>query len=75
MPADPIITVEHLTAGYEGNVLMQALNFSVHRGEVFAHDVPLQAEVAPGALDGEKERLEPGADGCVAHGGLPPVAV
>jgi len=35
MPADPIITVEHLTAGYEGNVLMQALNFSVHRGEVF----------------------------------------
>jgi phospholipid/cholesterol/gamma-HCH transport system ATP-binding protein len=35
MPADPIITVEHLTAGYEGNVLMQDLNFSVHRGEVF----------------------------------------
>ena len=35
MPADPIITVEHLTAGYEGNVLMHDLNFSVHRGEVF----------------------------------------
>jgi phospholipid/cholesterol/gamma-HCH transport system ATP-binding protein len=35
MPADPIITVEHLTAGYDGNVLMQDLNFSVHRGEVF----------------------------------------
>jgi phospholipid/cholesterol/gamma-HCH transport system ATP-binding protein len=35
MPADPIITVEHLTAGYEGNVLMQDLNFSVRRGEVF----------------------------------------
>jgi phospholipid/cholesterol/gamma-HCH transport system ATP-binding protein len=35
MPQDPIITVEHLTAGYEGNVLMQDLNFSVHRGEVF----------------------------------------
>jgi phospholipid/cholesterol/gamma-HCH transport system ATP-binding protein len=35
MPADPIITVEHLTAGYEGNVLMQDINFSVHRGEVF----------------------------------------
>ena len=35
MPADPIITVEHLTAGYEGNVLMQDVNFSVHRGEVF----------------------------------------
>jgi len=35
MPADPIITVEHLTAGYDGNVLMQDINFSVHRGEVF----------------------------------------
>ncbi|HEX4524065.1 MAG TPA: ATP-binding cassette domain-containing protein [Casimicrobiaceae bacterium] len=35
MPADPIITVEHLTAGYEGNVLMQDINFSVQRGEVF----------------------------------------
>ena len=35
MPADPIITVEHLTAGYDGNVLMQDLNFSVQRGEVF----------------------------------------
>jgi phospholipid/cholesterol/gamma-HCH transport system ATP-binding protein len=35
MPADPIITVEHLTAGYEGNVLMQDVNFSVHRCEVF----------------------------------------
>ncbi len=35
MAADPIITVEHLTAGYEGNVLMQDINFSVHRGEVF----------------------------------------
>jgi len=35
MPADPIITVEHLTAGYDGNVLMQDINFSVQRGEVF----------------------------------------
>jgi phospholipid/cholesterol/gamma-HCH transport system ATP-binding protein len=35
MSADPIIAVEHLTAGYEGNVLMQDINFSVHRGEVF----------------------------------------
>jgi phospholipid/cholesterol/gamma-HCH transport system ATP-binding protein len=35
MPVDPIITVEHLTAGYEGNVLMQDINFSVNRGEVF----------------------------------------
>ena len=41
----------------------------VHRAEVLAHDVPLQAEVAPGALDGEEERFEAGADGCVAHGG------
>ena len=35
MPADPIITVDHLTAGYEGNVLMQDVNFSVRQGEVF----------------------------------------
>jgi phospholipid/cholesterol/gamma-HCH transport system ATP-binding protein len=35
MPIDPIITVQHLTAGYEGNVLMQDINFSVKRGEVF----------------------------------------
>ena len=35
MPADPIIAVEHLTAGYEGYVLMQDVNFSVKRGEVF----------------------------------------
>ena len=35
MPADPIIRVEHLTAGYDGNVLMQDVNFGVHRGEVF----------------------------------------
>jgi phospholipid/cholesterol/gamma-HCH transport system ATP-binding protein len=35
MPTDPIITVEHLTAGYEGYVLMQDINFSVKRGEVF----------------------------------------
>jgi len=35
MPDDPIITVEHLTAGYDGNVLMQDINFSVQRGEVF----------------------------------------
>ncbi len=35
MPADPIITVEHLTAGYDDNVLMRDINFSVNRGEVF----------------------------------------
>ena len=35
MPAEPIIVVEHLTAGYEGNVLMRDLNFTVDRGEVF----------------------------------------
>jgi phospholipid/cholesterol/gamma-HCH transport system ATP-binding protein len=35
MPADPIITVEHLTAGYDDNVLMRDINFSVQRGEVF----------------------------------------
>jgi phospholipid/cholesterol/gamma-HCH transport system ATP-binding protein len=35
MSADPIITVQHLSAGYEGVVLMQDLNFSVNRGEVF----------------------------------------
>ncbi len=35
MPADPIIRVEDLSAGYDGNVLMQDVNFSVERGEVF----------------------------------------
>ena len=35
MSADPIITVQHLSAGYEDVVLMQDLNFSVNRGEVF----------------------------------------
>ncbi|MGH8799053.1 MAG: ABC transporter ATP-binding protein [Casimicrobiaceae bacterium] len=35
MPADPIIAVQDLTAGYEGNVLMRELNFTVNRGEVF----------------------------------------
>jgi phospholipid/cholesterol/gamma-HCH transport system ATP-binding protein len=35
MAVDPIITVENLTAGYEGNPLMRDLNFSVNRGEVF----------------------------------------
>ncbi|MEP6998593.1 MAG: ATP-binding cassette domain-containing protein, partial [Betaproteobacteria bacterium] len=35
MPTDPIITVQNLTAGYEGNALMEDVNFSVNRGEVF----------------------------------------
>ncbi|MGH8713288.1 MAG: ABC transporter ATP-binding protein [Casimicrobiaceae bacterium] len=35
MPADPIIAVQNLSAGYEGNVLMRDLNFAVNRGEVF----------------------------------------
>ncbi|HEY2865172.1 MAG TPA: ATP-binding cassette domain-containing protein [Casimicrobiaceae bacterium] len=35
MAADPIITVQHLSAGYEAVVLMQDLNFIVKRGEVF----------------------------------------
>ncbi len=35
MPTDPIITVQNLTAGYEGNVLMEDVDFSVNRGEVF----------------------------------------
>jgi phospholipid/cholesterol/gamma-HCH transport system ATP-binding protein len=35
MPAEPIIRVEHFTAGYEGNVLMRDINFTVNRGEVF----------------------------------------
>jgi phospholipid/cholesterol/gamma-HCH transport system ATP-binding protein len=35
MPADPIIRVEHFTAGYEDYVLMRDINFTVNRGEVF----------------------------------------
>jgi phospholipid/cholesterol/gamma-HCH transport system ATP-binding protein len=35
MPSDPIIRVEDLTAGYGENVLMQNVNFTVARGEVF----------------------------------------
>lgn len=31
----PIVRVEGLVAGYEGNVLLQDVNFSVNRGEVF----------------------------------------
>jgi phospholipid/cholesterol/gamma-HCH transport system ATP-binding protein len=35
MPSDPIIRVEEFTAGYGENVLMQNVNFTVGRGEVF----------------------------------------
>ena len=35
MPADPIIRVENLTAGYDDLVLMRDVNFIVNRGEVF----------------------------------------
>ena len=35
MPTDPIIRVEDFTAGYDGNVLLQDVNFTVNRGEVF----------------------------------------
>ena len=35
MPTDPIIRVEHFTAGYDDNVLMRDINFTVNRGEVF----------------------------------------
>jgi phospholipid/cholesterol/gamma-HCH transport system ATP-binding protein len=35
MPADPIIRVENISAGYDGNVLLQDVNFTVNRGEVF----------------------------------------
>jgi phospholipid/cholesterol/gamma-HCH transport system ATP-binding protein len=35
MPAEPIIRVEDFTAGYDGNVLMHDVNFTVGRGEVF----------------------------------------
>ena len=35
MPADPIIRVEDLSAGYNGNVLLQDINFTVAPGEVF----------------------------------------
>jgi phospholipid/cholesterol/gamma-HCH transport system ATP-binding protein len=35
MPSDPIIRVEDFTAGYGDNVLLQNVNFTVNRGEVF----------------------------------------
>jgi len=35
MPADPIIRVEDFSAGYDDYVLMQNVNFTVNRGEVF----------------------------------------
>src|SRR5215510_15951140 len=35
MPAEPIIRVEDLTAGYNGNVILRDINFTVARGEVF----------------------------------------
>jgi len=35
VPADPIIRVEALSAGYDGNVLLQNINFTVTPGEVF----------------------------------------
>jgi phospholipid/cholesterol/gamma-HCH transport system ATP-binding protein len=35
MASDPIIRVEDFTAGYDDNVLMQNVNFTVNRGEVF----------------------------------------
>jgi phospholipid/cholesterol/gamma-HCH transport system ATP-binding protein len=33
--ADPIIQVENLSAGYDDNVLLRDVNFTVNRGEVF----------------------------------------
>src|SRR5437763_1551056 len=35
MPTEPIIRVEHFTAGYDDDVLMRDINFTVDRGEVF----------------------------------------
>ncbi len=35
MASDPIIRVEDFTAGYDDNVLMENVNFTVNRGEVF----------------------------------------
>ena len=35
MAADPIIRVENFTAGYNENILMKDINFTVGRGEVF----------------------------------------
>jgi len=33
--SQPVVRVEGLVAGYDGNVLLQNINFSVNRGEVF----------------------------------------
>jgi phospholipid/cholesterol/gamma-HCH transport system ATP-binding protein len=35
MPGEPIIRVEHFTAAYEGNVIIDDISFDVRRGEVF----------------------------------------
>jgi phospholipid/cholesterol/gamma-HCH transport system ATP-binding protein len=35
VPGDPIIRVEDLSAGYDGNALLQNINFTVAPGEVF----------------------------------------
>jgi phospholipid/cholesterol/gamma-HCH transport system ATP-binding protein len=34
-PGEPIIRVEDLTAGYEGNAILKNISFTVNRGEVF----------------------------------------
>ncbi|MFO1325347.1 MAG: ATP-binding cassette domain-containing protein [Burkholderiales bacterium] len=34
-PGEPIIRVEDLTAGYEGNAILKNISFNVNRGEVF----------------------------------------
>ncbi len=34
-PGEPIIRVEHLTAGYEGRTILENIGFEVRRGEVF----------------------------------------
>ena len=35
MSSEPIVRVEGLVAGYDGNILLQNVNFIVNRGEVF----------------------------------------
>ena len=34
-PGEPIIRVEDLTAGYDGNTILEHVSFTVRRGEVF----------------------------------------
>ena len=45
MPADPIIRVEDFTAGYDGNVLMHDVNFTIPQGIKITCEKPTAIKV------------------------------